>query len=262
MTGGKDMFTSFEENDCSSDTIMFGDNSERKVLGYGKIAITTDHSISKVLLIDSLDYNLLSVSQLCEMVYNSLFTNKGVTVFRRCDNSYDFSGILKGKLYLVDFNPKELELDKCLITNINMDWLWHRRLSHVGMRKLHKLQKECHILGIMNVAFEKDRPCEACQASKQVGAPHHAKNIMTTTRPLEMIHMDLFGPIAYISIDGNKYGLVIVDDYSRFTWVFFLQDNSEIQEVLKKFLREYKMNLMLKSGGLEVIMAPSLRTLK
>jgi transposase InsO family protein len=49
--------------------------------------------------------------------------------------------------------------------------------------------------------------------------------------------MDLFGPIAYISIDGNKYGLVIVDDYSRFTWVFFLQDKIETQEVLKKFLR-------------------------
>jgi hypothetical protein len=61
------MFTSFEENDCPSDTIMFGDNSEEKVLGYGKIAITTDHYISKVLLVDSLDYNLSSVSQLCEM---------------------------------------------------------------------------------------------------------------------------------------------------------------------------------------------------
>jgi transposase InsO family protein len=60
---------------------------------------------------------------------------------------------------------------------------------------------------------------------------------MTTTRPLKMLQMDLFGPIAYISIGGNKYGLVIVDDYSRFTWVFFLQDKSEIQEVLKKFLR-------------------------
>jgi transposase InsO family protein len=70
-----------------------------------------------------------------------------------------------------------------------------------------------------------------------VGAPHHAKNIMTTTRPLEMLHMDLFHPIAYISIDGNKYGLVIIDDYSRFTWVFFLQDKSETQEVLKKFLK-------------------------
>jgi transposase InsO family protein len=60
---------------------------------------------------------------------------------------------------------------------------------------------------------------------------------MTTTRPLKMLHMYLFGPVAYISIGGNKYGLIIVDDYSRFTWVFFLQDKSETQEVLKKFLR-------------------------
>jgi transposase InsO family protein len=60
---------------------------------------------------------------------------------------------------------------------------------------------------------------------------------MTTTRPLEMLHMNLFGPIAYISIGGNKYGLTTIDDYSRFTWVFFLQDKSETQEVLKKFLR-------------------------
>jgi hypothetical protein len=103
------------------------------------------------------------------------------------------------------------------------------------MRNLHKLQRDGHILGLTNIVFEKDRPYRACQAGKQVGAPYPAKNIMTTTRPLEMLHMDLFGPIAYISIDGNKYSLVIVDDYSRFTWVFFLKDNSETQEVLKKF---------------------------
>jgi hypothetical protein len=141
---------------------MFCDNSEGRVLGYGKIAITTNHSISKVLLIDSLDYNLLFVSQLCEMGYNCLFTNKGVTVFRRCDGSYAFSGILKRKLYLVDFNPKELELDKCLIAKTKMGWLWYRMLALVGMRNLQKLQNEDHILGLMNVAFEKDRPCGAC----------------------------------------------------------------------------------------------------
>jgi hypothetical protein len=106
------MFTSLKENDCLSDTIMFGDNSEGKVFEYGKIAITTDHSILKKFTIDSLDYNLLSVSQLCEMSYNYLFTNTGVTVFRRNDGSYVFSGILKGKLYLMYFNPEELELDK------------------------------------------------------------------------------------------------------------------------------------------------------
>jgi transposase InsO family protein len=81
------------------------------------------------------------------------------------------------------------------------------------------------------------RPYGACQARKQVGTHHHAKNIMTMTRPLEMLHMDLFGPVAYISIGGNKYGLIIVDDYSRFTWMFFLQDKSETQEVVNKFLR-------------------------
>jgi hypothetical protein len=52
-----------------------------------------------------------------------------------------------------------------------------------------------------------------------------------------MLHMDLFGPIAYISIDGNKYGLIIIDDYSRFSWVLFLQDKNETQELLKKFFR-------------------------
>jgi hypothetical protein len=107
MTEEKHMFTSFEENDCSSDTIMFGDNSEGKILGYDKITITTDHSISKVLLVDSLNYNVLSMSQLYEMSYNCLFTNKGVTVFRRSDDSYAISGILKGKLYLMHFNPEK-----------------------------------------------------------------------------------------------------------------------------------------------------------
>jgi hypothetical protein len=120
ITEEKHMFTSFEENNCPSDTIMFGDNSEEKVLEYGKIAITIDHSILKVLLVDPLSYNLLSVSQLCEMRYNYLFTNKVVTVFRRSDGSYAYSGILKGKLYIVDFNPEELELDKCLITKTNI----------------------------------------------------------------------------------------------------------------------------------------------
>jgi hypothetical protein len=169
-----------------------------------------------------LDYNLLPVSQLCEIGYNCLFTNKGVTVFRRSGGSFAFKGVLSGKLYLVDFIPEEVELDRCLIAKTNMAWLWYRRLAHVGMRNLHKLQKNGHILRLTNIVFEKDRHYGVCQAKKQVETHHHAKNIMTTTRPLEMLHMNLFGPIAYISIGGNKYGLVIINDYSRFTWMFLL----------------------------------------
>jgi hypothetical protein len=216
MTEERRMFTSFEKNECESDCITFGNNSQGQVLGFGKIAIITEHSISKV-LVESLDYNLLFVSQLCERGYNCLFTYKGVTIFRRSDGSFAFKDVLRGKLYVVYFIPEEVELNRCLIAKANMGWLWHRRLAHVNMRNLHKLQKDGHILGLTNIVFEKDRPCGACQAKKQVGTHHHTKNIMTTTRPLKMLHMDLFGRITYISIGGNKYGLVIVDDYSRFT---------------------------------------------
>jgi hypothetical protein len=69
--------------------------------------------------------------------------------------------------------------------------------------------------------------CATCQAGKQVVTSHPCNDVMTTLRPLELLHMDLFGLIAYLSIGGSKYILVIVDDYSHFTWVFFLQDKSK-----------------------------------
>jgi hypothetical protein len=90
------------------------------VKGLGKIAISPGHFIFDVFLVDSLDCNLLSVSQLCNMGYNCLFTDVGVTVFRRSDDSV----VLEGQLYLVEFN--RAELDTCLIAKTNMGWLWHR----------------------------------------------------------------------------------------------------------------------------------------
>jgi hypothetical protein len=246
MTEEKKMFTSYVKNKDSQDTIIFGDGNQGKVKGLGKIAITSEHSISKVFLVESLGYNLLSVSQLCHMGYNCLFTNVDVSVFRRSDGSLAFKGVLDGKLYLVDFLKDEADLDACLIAKTSMGWLWHRRLAHVGMKNLHKLLKGEYVLGLTNVCFEKDRPCVACQAGKQVGSTHHSKNVMTTSRPLELLHMDLFGLVAYHSIGGSKYGLVIIDDFSRYTWVFFLQDKSETQGTLKRFLRRAQNELELK----------------
>jgi hypothetical protein len=72
------------------------------------------------------------------------------------------------------------------------------------MKNLHKLLKGEHILGLTNVHFEKDRICSACQAGKQDGVHHPHKNIMTTERSLELLHMDLFGPIAYIWIGESN----------------------------------------------------------
>jgi hypothetical protein len=138
MTGEKRMFSSYEKNEDPQRAITFRDGNQ----GLAKIAISPDHSISNIFLVDSLDYNLLSVSQLCKMGYNSLFTDIGVTVFRRSDDSIAFKGVLDGQLYLVDFNDNQAELDTCLIAKSNMSWLWHRRLAHVGMKNLHKLLKE------------------------------------------------------------------------------------------------------------------------
>jgi hypothetical protein len=119
MVREKMMFTSFKKNNTTSDSITFGDNSQDKILGHDKIAITTEYSISKV-LVKSLDYNLLFVSQLYEMGYNYLFTNKSVIVIRRSDGSFVFKGVLRGKLYLVNFVLEEVKLDKYLIAKRNM----------------------------------------------------------------------------------------------------------------------------------------------
>jgi hypothetical protein len=81
------------------------------------------------------------------------------------------------------------------------------------MKNLHKLLKGEHVLGLTDACFEKDRPCATCQAGKQVGTSHPNKNVMMTSRPLELLHMDLFGTVSNLSIDRSKYGLVTVDDY-------------------------------------------------
>ena len=101
------------------------------------------------------------------------------------DSSIVFTGHLKNKLYLVDFNKSKANLETCLVAKSSVGWLWHRQLAHVGMKNLAKLQKDEHILGRTNVYFEKDRICSACQAEKQVGVSHPPKSIMTTTQPLE-----------------------------------------------------------------------------
>jgi hypothetical protein len=184
MTGDKRMFFSYEKNDDPQRAITFGDENQGLVKGLGKIAISPDHSISNVFFVESLGYNLIYVSQLCKMGYKCLFTDVDVTVFRRSDDSLAFKGVLDGQIYLVDFTDNNVELDTCLIAKTNIDWLWHHRLVHVGMKNLHTLIKGEHILGLTIVHFEKDRICRACQARKQVGVQHPHKNIMMTERPL------------------------------------------------------------------------------
>jgi hypothetical protein len=91
------------------------------------------------------------------------------------------------------------------------------------------------VRGLKDVMFEKDKLCSSCQAGKKVGNTHRKKSMMSTSKAFELLHMDLFGPIQYTSIGRNKYGFVIVDDYTRYTWVFFLVDKSDVFATFKSF---------------------------
>jgi hypothetical protein len=104
------------------------------------------------------------------------------------------------------------------------------------MKQLNRLVKYDLVRGLKDVVFEKDKLCSSCQANKQVRNTHPKKNIMSTSKALELLHMDLFGPTQYTSIAGNKYGFVIVDDYTRYTCAFFLVDKSDVFATFKSFV--------------------------
>ena len=87
------------------------------------------------------------------------------------------------------------------------------------------------------MVFEKNKLCSSCRAGKQVRNTHPKKSIMSTSKPIELLHMDLFGPTQYTRIGGNKYGFVIVDDHTRYTWVFFLVDKSDVFATFKSFIK-------------------------
>jgi hypothetical protein len=157
-----------------------------------------------------------------------------------------FKGFRYNNLYLVDFTSKDANLKTCLFMKTSLGWLWHRWLAHVGMSTLKNLLKKELVRGLKDVKFEKDKLCSASQADKQVVNTHPTKAYMSTLRVLELLHMDLFGPTTYKSLGDNLYCLVTVDDYSRYTWVFFLHGKTERPKwphVSRSLPREHKINL-------------------
>ena len=107
MTGDPRMFTSLDEEVDEQERITFGDNSKGKVKGLGKLAISNDHSISDVLYVASLSFNLLSIGQLCDLGFQCLFTKKEVVVSKKDDDHVIFKGFRYNNIYLVDFTSED-----------------------------------------------------------------------------------------------------------------------------------------------------------
>ena len=139
----------------------------------------------------------------------------------------------------VVFSGKTTTNAICLFGKADEGWLWHRRLGHVNMRTLQSLHKGNHIVGLKeSVSFSKDRVCRACVEGKMHDTSHPSKTIISSKSILELLHLDLFGPTSHESLGAKKHVLVIVDDYSRYCWVFFLELKSETQQIFIDFATE------------------------
>jgi len=123
----------------------------------------------------------------------------------------------------------------CLLSTSDKKWLWHRRLGHANWRLISKLSKLQLVRGLPDIDYDSDALCGACQKGKIVKTSFKSKDIVSTSRPLELLHIDIFGPVSTASLYGSKYGLVIVDDYSRWSWVKFLKSKDDSYDVFSKF---------------------------
>ncbi|GJW93436.1 retrovirus-related pol polyprotein from transposon TNT 1-94 [Tanacetum coccineum] len=128
----------------------------------------------------------------------------------------------------------------CLLSKASKtkSWLWHRRLSHLNFGAINHLARNGLVRGLHKLKFEKDHLCSVCAMGKSKKKPHKPKSEDTNQEKLYLLHMDLYGPMRVASVNGKKYILVIVDDYSRFTWVKCLRTDNGT-EFVNQTLREY-----------------------
>ena len=154
MTGDKDLLIDDNLSHSSQKYIIFGENNKGKFIGLGKVAISKDKHIDKVMLVQSLGYNILSISKLGDIGMLVLFSASRCVVFSHDDYTFVFEDYQKGDLYIVDFSSGPA-VSTCLMAKATSGWLWHRRLGHAGMKNLQTLISKKHVVGINEVKFDK-----------------------------------------------------------------------------------------------------------
>jgi hypothetical protein len=151
--------------------------------------------IENVLLVDGLKHNLLSISQLCDKCYNVIFKSIMCIIVNEVNNHVLFVAFRNENVYTIDLDNVSSKESICLVAINENSWLWHRRLGHANMELLSKLSKFDLAKGLPVTKFVKDKICDACQLGKQTKSSFKKKKVISTSRPLELLHMDLFGVI-------------------------------------------------------------------
>ncbi|GJR61448.1 putative ribonuclease H-like domain-containing protein [Tanacetum coccineum] len=236
MTGNRLKLKNFVEKFIG--TVRFGNDHFGAIMGYEDYVIG-DSVISRVYYVEGLGHNLFSVGQFCDSDLEVAFRKH--SCFVRDINGAD---LLKGSrstnLYTISIDDMMKSSPICLLSKASKSksWLWHRRLNHLNFGTINDLARKDLVRGLPRLKFEKYHLCSACQLGKSKKFSHKPKFEKTNIEVLHTLHMDLCGPMRVQSINGKKYILVIVDDYSRFTWVKFLRSKDETPEFVINFLKQ------------------------
>ncbi|KAK8936006.1 hypothetical protein KSP39_PZI013951 [Platanthera zijinensis] len=226
MTGDKDKFLSLEKK--RGGVVTFGDNGKGRILGISTIG-NKFFSISNVLFVDGLKHNHISVSQLGDKGIDVIFESSSNTckLIDAKTSNVLLVAHRNHNVYTVNFDDFSSSNLKCLVTkNEELD-LWHRRLGHSGSKLIIKLSRKKLVRGILSLSGSFNVMCGPCQKGKFVKNSFKSKTEISTSRPLELLHMDLFGPLSTCSLGGKRYTFVIIDDFSRYCWTIFLANKSD-----------------------------------
>ncbi|GJR34048.1 retrovirus-related pol polyprotein from transposon TNT 1-94 [Tanacetum coccineum] len=236
MTGNRKLFSTYKA--YNGGNVVFGSNLRGNIIGKGTIS-NDSLKIDNVEHVDNLGFNLLSIGQICDNKCKVTFSEHDSEITR--NGKVIGRGIRKKGLYVMKLGNKPKD-QICLATIDENSTLWHRRLGHANMRLIQSLASKELVRNLPRIKFDQHF-CDACKIGKQAHASHKAKNLVSTTRCLELLHMDLFGPSAVRSYGGNRYTLVIVDDYSRYTWTRFLKDKTEAFDQFEIFSKKIQNQL-------------------
>ncbi|GJS35674.1 retrovirus-related pol polyprotein from transposon TNT 1-94 [Tanacetum coccineum] len=236
MMGNLKLFYTYKA--YNGGNVIFGSDLHGNIIGKGTIS-NDSIKIDNVEHADNLGFNLLSIGQICDNKCRVTFSEHDSEITK--DGKVIGKGIRKKGLYVMKLGNKPKD-QICLATIDENSTLWHKRLGHTNMHLIQSLASKELVRNLPKLKFDQHF-CDACKMGKQAHASHKAKNIVSMTRCLELLHMDLFGPSAVRSYGGNRYTLVIVDDYSRYTWTRFLKDKTEAFDQFKIFSRKIQNQL-------------------
>nr|GFA37341.1 putative ribonuclease H-like domain-containing protein [Tanacetum cinerariifolium] len=202
--------------------------------------------IKKVYYVKGLGHTLFSVGQFCDKGLEVAFQKS--TCFVRNEDGVDFlTSDRSSNLYTIALNEVASNSSTCLLAKVSFSqtWLWHQCLSHLNFATINNLVKNNLVQGLPKMKFKKYHLCSACEQWKIYWKHHKSKTAFASNKPLYLLHMDLCGPMRVQSINGKRYVLVVVDDYSRYTWVFFLHSKDEASDVIISFIKKTQVNLQL-----------------